>query len=238
MSAKNRLIFALALVFAFILLAASHWLGGADVAYELFYRVIIFVVVGITAPVIWIRMSRTPAEPGGSIYRQLLITGAVAAAVIFLFPELEPPVGWGEVWAWVSHLVAAVGTAYFAYRFLPVFLNSGGLTERVVWGGLVILAVVPTVRGVVVAGLAGMLTVAAGSFWPAVVLLAALFGTFDCGICVEEISSTGPWLLAALSGLLLLVLLTLRGALAQDTGKQDETGPLDDVGDQIDEHQC
>ncbi len=231
------MIFALVLVFAYILLAATHWLGGGDVAYELFYRVLTFVVIGIMAPVVWIRLNRTPAEPGGSVYRQLLVTGAVVAAVIFLFPQLELPVGWVEVWAWVSHLVVAVGTAYFAYRFLPVFLGLVGLTEKVVWGGLVILAVVPSVRGVVVAGLAGMLTVAAGSFWPAVVLLAALFGTVDCGISVEELSSTGPWLIAALVGLLLLVLLTLRGALAQDTGQQDETGPFDDVGDHVDEHQ-
>jgi hypothetical protein len=237
LTTRVRLVFASVLVLAYVLLAATHWSGEVNVAYELFYRLITFVVVGIAAPVVWVGLNRTPAEAGSSVYRQLLVAGAILVAVVALFPDLRGPGGWLEIWAWVSHSVAAVGAAYFAYRFLPAFLKPSRLAERLIWGGLVILAVVPTARGAVVAGLSGMLTCAAGSFWPAAVLLVFLFGTFDCGVLVEDLSSTGPWLLAALVGFLLLVLLTLRGALAQNAGQQDEADPLGDVGDQVDEHQ-
>jgi len=225
------------LIAAYVLLAATHWLGGANVAYELFYRLIAFVAVGIVAPLVWIRLNRIPAEPGASLYRQLLVAVAVAVAVFFLFPELAAPAGWADVWVWVSNTVAAAGTAYLAYRFLPAFLDSGGVTGRIVWGVLAVLAVVPTTRGFVAAGLAGMLTLAAGSFWPAVALFTALFATFDCGVSAEGLSSTGPWLIAALAALVPLVLLTLRGATTQEAREQDETDPLGDVNPKVDEHQ-
>jgi hypothetical protein len=237
MSSRIRLFYALGLVAAYVLLAATHWLGGANVAYELFYRLIAFVAVGIVAPLVWVRLNGIPAEPGASLYRQLLVAGAVAVTVFFLFPELAVPAGWADVWVWVSNAVAAAGAAYFAYRFLPAFLESGGVTGRIVWGALAVLAVVPTTRGVVAAGLAGMLTLAAGSFWPAVVLLTALFATFDCGVSAEGLASIGPWLIAALAALVPLVLVTLRGALAHKAREQDEPDPLDDVDPEVDEHQ-
>jgi len=232
-----RLVYGLGLVAAYVLVAATHWLGGANVAYELFYRLIAFIAVGIVAPLVWIRLNRIPSEPGASVYRQLLVAAAVAAAVFFLFPELKAPAGWADVWVWVSNAVAAAGVAYFAYRFLPAFLDSGGLTGRIIWGALAVLAVLPTARGVVSAGLAGMLTWAAGSFWPAAVLFTALFATFDCGVSAEGLSSTGPWLIAVLAGLVPLVLVTLRGALAQKAREQDEADPLGDVNPEVDEHQ-
>jgi len=231
-----RLVYGLGLVAAYVLVAATHWLGGVNVAYELFYRLIACVAVGIVAPLVWIRLNRIPSEPGASVYRQLLVAGAVATAVFFLFPELAAPAGWADVWVWVSNAVAAAGVAYFAYRFLPVFIESGGLTGRIIWGALAVLAVVPTARGVVSAGLAGMLTWAAGSFWPAAVLFTALFATFDCGVSPEGLSSTGPWLIAVLAGLVPLVLVTLRGALAQKAHEQDEADPLGDVNPEVDEH--
>jgi hypothetical protein len=237
MSSRVRLFYALGLVAAYVLLAATHWLGGANVAYELFYRLITCVAVGIAAPLVWIKLNRIPTEPGASVYRQLLVAGAVAVAVFFLFPELAFPAGWADVWVWVSNAVAAAGTAYFAYRFLPAFLDSGGLTGRIVWGALAVLAVVPTTRGLVAAGLAGMLTWAAGSFWPGVALLTALFAAFDCGVSAEELSSTGPWLIIALAGLVPLVLVTLRGALAHKSREQDEADALGDVDREVDEHQ-
>ncbi|OGD76779.1 MAG: hypothetical protein A2Y64_04600 [Candidatus Coatesbacteria bacterium RBG_13_66_14] len=237
MSSRIRLFYALGLVTAYVLLAATHWLGGANVAYELFYRLIAFVAVGVVAPLVWISLSRVPSEPGASVYRQLLVAVAVAFAVFFLFPELAAPAGWVDVWAGVSNAVAGAGVAYFAYRFLPVFLDSGGLTGRIVWGVLAVLAVVPTTRGVVSAGLAGMLTWAAGSFWPAAVLFTALFTTFDCGLSVEGVSSTGPWLIASLAVLVPLVLVTLRGAPAHKSREQDEADALYDVDREVDEHQ-
>ncbi|MCX7020680.1 MAG: hypothetical protein NTW26_00130 [bacterium] len=236
MSSRIRLVYALGLITAYILLAATHWLGGANVAYELFYRLIAFVAVGIVAPLVWIGLNRIPAEPGASLYRQLLVAGVVAVAVFFLFPELKAPVGWADVWVWVSNAVAAVGVAYFAYRFLPGFLDSGGITGRIVWGVLAVLAVVPTTRGVVSAGLAGMLTWAAGSFWPAAALFTALFATFDCGVSAEGLSSTGPWLIVALAVLVPLVLVTIRGVFAQKSGKKDEADPLGNVNPEVDEH--
>ncbi len=206
-----------------------------DPVFDVFQRVLAFGLVGLLLPLVWIKRTGAPAESPASIYRQIILTVAAIATAVFLFPELWRDGGPPSPSAAAGHLLAAAGTAYFAFRFVFVLLPERPFMIRLVWSTLVVLGAVPELRGALVGGAAALLCLAAGSWLPGVLLLWPLFA-------VETQSAYG-WLSALpVLGILVLLLFTLRrspafGPLGHHAGQYQKADPLGDVDDQKGQHQ-
>jgi hypothetical protein len=237
---RARLLGAAAILLAYGGLCAVRWVCDADPAFEFLHRLLTFVLVGLALPLVWIWRSGSPAEQPASVYRLLLLTAAALAAAVLIFPELRRPDARPDLWSAAAHLTAAVGLGYLAFRLLPLLLPERPFAVRLVWGCLIIAAAVPTARGLLVGGLGALLTLAAGSWLPALILLAPL-AALELGP-THNLATTGGLLAAILVGTLLLLLFTRRFLLPTVLGRQhpaqnDETDPLGDIGDQEGQHQ-